>query len=149
MAPMISSILSNSEAWYVLTKLEAEQLEQIDEMWIRNLFELSRNVPKDLLYFSAGTGPNFLYYKGKKTYVPAPPPSRLDTQSNLDAISSWADSNLMLLNMAKMVYTFFTRSREQFCTIHTVNSKIIEKKKPLSCLGYGEQPPSPDPGRMC
>ena len=44
------------------------------------------------------------------------PPSRLDTQSNLDAISSWTDSNLMQLNESKTVYTFFTRSREQFCT---------------------------------
>ena len=46
-ALLISSILSNSESWYVVTKLDIEQLEQIDEMWIRNLFELSRNVPKD------------------------------------------------------------------------------------------------------
>ena len=68
------------------------------------------------------------------------PPSRLDTQSNLDAISSWTDSNLMLLNEAKTVYTFFTRSREQFCTRLTVNSKIIEKKEAIKLLGVWLQP---------
>ena len=65
-ALLISSILSNSEVWYGLTKLEAEQLEQIDEMWIRNLFELPRNVPKDLLYLELGLVPIYYIIKGRK-----------------------------------------------------------------------------------
>ena len=47
---LISSILTNSEVWYGVTQADIEQLEQIDEMWMRNLFKCSQNVPKDLLY---------------------------------------------------------------------------------------------------
>ena len=63
------------------------------------------------------------------------PPSRL-----VDAISSWTDSNLMRLNEAKTDYTFFTRSREQFCTRLTVNHKVIEKKEAIKLLGVWLQP---------
>ena len=47
---LISSILSSSEVWYGVTKAEIEQLEQVDEMWIRDLMNCSSSVPKDLLY---------------------------------------------------------------------------------------------------
>ena len=63
---LISSILSNSEVWYGLTKEEAKQLEQVDEMWIRNLFDLSRNVPIDLLYLELGLVPISFIIKGRK-----------------------------------------------------------------------------------
>jgi hypothetical protein len=36
---LISSILTNSEVWYGVTQADTEQLEQIDDMWMRNLFE--------------------------------------------------------------------------------------------------------------
>ena len=38
---LISSILTNSEVWYGVTQADTEQLEQIGEMWLRNLFECS------------------------------------------------------------------------------------------------------------
>ena len=63
---LISSILSNSEVWYGFTKEEAKQLEQVDEMWIRNLFDLSRNVPRDLLYLELGLVPIYFIIKGRK-----------------------------------------------------------------------------------
>ena len=63
---LISSILSNSEVWYGLTKEEAKQLEQVDEMLIRNLFDLSRNVPRDLLYLELGLVPISFIIKGRK-----------------------------------------------------------------------------------
>ena len=54
---LISSILSNSEVWYGVTQSDTNQLEQVDEMWFRNLFLCSRNVPKDLLYLEMGLVP--------------------------------------------------------------------------------------------
>ena len=60
------SILSNSEVWYGLTKEKAKQLEQVDEMWIRNLFDLSRNVPRDLLFLELGLVPISFIIKGRK-----------------------------------------------------------------------------------
>ena len=56
-ALLISSVLSNSEVWYGLTKYDTGLLEQLDEMWIRNLFVCSRNVSKDLLYLELGLVP--------------------------------------------------------------------------------------------
>ena len=56
-AYIISSILSSSEVWYGVTIAEIEQLEQIDEMWVRDLMECSSSVPKDLLYLEKGITP--------------------------------------------------------------------------------------------
>ena len=47
---ILSSILSSSEVWYGITQYEYEQLEQVDEMWMRNLMNSSSSVPRDLLY---------------------------------------------------------------------------------------------------
>ena len=46
----ISSILSSSEVWYGVTQTEIDQLEQVDEMLIRELMNCSSFVPKDLVY---------------------------------------------------------------------------------------------------
>ena len=46
----------------------------------------------------------------------------------------------MRLNEAKTNYTFFTRSREKFCTRLTVNGKVIEKKEYIKLLGVWLQP---------
>ena len=43
---IISSMLSSSEVWYGITQVELEQLEQVDEMWVRNLMHCSNSVPK-------------------------------------------------------------------------------------------------------
>ena len=58
---LISSMISNSEVWYGMTKKDTEMLEQVDEMWMRNLFECSRNVAKDLLYLELGVLPKILF----------------------------------------------------------------------------------------
>ena len=54
---LISSILSSSEVWYGVTKAEIEQLEQVDEMLIRELMKCSSSVAKDLLYLELGILP--------------------------------------------------------------------------------------------
>ena len=56
-ALLISSVLSNSEVWYGLTKHDTELLEQVDKMWMRNSFSCSRNVSKDILYLELGLIP--------------------------------------------------------------------------------------------
>ena len=54
---LISSMLSSSEVWYFIKESEIQKLEQIDEMWIRKLFECSESVPKELLYLELGILP--------------------------------------------------------------------------------------------
>ena len=63
---LISSMLSNSEVWYSLTKKDTDLVEQIDEMWMRNLFECSRNVAKDLLYLELRVVPISFIIKARK-----------------------------------------------------------------------------------
>ena len=54
---LLSSMLSNSEVWYGVTKAEIELLEQVDEMLLREISDCSRNVPRDLLYLEFGLVP--------------------------------------------------------------------------------------------
>ena len=53
-AYLISSILSGSEVWYGLTLAEIDKLEKIDEMLLRQIFECSSCVPKELLFLELG-----------------------------------------------------------------------------------------------
>ena len=47
---LINGILTNSEAWYGLTKANKEQLEQVDEMLLRRVLEVGSCCPKEMLY---------------------------------------------------------------------------------------------------
>ena len=63
--------MSSSEVWYGTTQAELEKLEQVDEMWIRELMDCSSSVPKDLLYLELSILPiryviqirRFLYFQ--------------------------------------------------------------------------------------
>ena len=54
---ILSSILSSSEVWYGITQVELERLEQVDEIWMKELMECSSSVPRDLLYLELGIVP--------------------------------------------------------------------------------------------
>ena len=47
---LLSSILSNSEVWYGVTKADIEFLEQVDIMLLLEILECSRSIPLDLYY---------------------------------------------------------------------------------------------------
>ena len=46
-----------SEVWYGVTKAEYEQLESVDEIWIKNLSQISSCGPIDLLYLEIKVWP--------------------------------------------------------------------------------------------
>ena len=54
---LISSILTNCEAWYGLSNADIEHLEQIDEMYLRRVLEVGGSCPKEMLYLETGTTP--------------------------------------------------------------------------------------------
>ena len=54
---LINGILTNSEAWYGLTKSNVEQLEQVDEMLLRRVLEVGSCCPKEMLYLETGATP--------------------------------------------------------------------------------------------
>ena len=54
---LVSSLLSNSEAWYNITKAEIELLESVDVKYLRNLLKAPRSTPRELLYLELGCIP--------------------------------------------------------------------------------------------
>ena len=69
---LLSSILTNSEAWYSATDRQLEQLERVDEECLRKILGCPSKTPKELLYLETGTIPvryiimgrrlNYLWY---------------------------------------------------------------------------------------
>lgn len=69
---LLSTLLSNSEAWYNLTEKEIESLEKVDEALLRKIFSTQVTTPREALYLESGNVPvrftlmarrlNFLHY---------------------------------------------------------------------------------------
>ena len=54
---LVNSILTNSEAWYGLTKSDIELLESVDELLLRRILEVPSTCPKEMLYLEMGCLP--------------------------------------------------------------------------------------------
>ena len=69
---LLSSLLTNSEAWYNVTSRQMEDLERVDEEMLRKILEAPSKTPKELLYLETGNIPlryvimgrrlNYLWY---------------------------------------------------------------------------------------
>ena len=69
---LISSLLTNAEAWYNLSTSEVTELEKVDEDLLRKVLECPISTPKEMLYLELGVSPirniirsrrlNFLQY---------------------------------------------------------------------------------------
>ena len=69
---LVSSLLTNSEAWYNVTQADIDLLEGVDEMLLRRVLECPMSTPKEMLYLELGVLPlryiikmrrlNFLQY---------------------------------------------------------------------------------------
>ena len=51
---LVSSMLSNSEAWYNVTNAELELLETVDVKFLRGIFKAPKATPKEMLYLESG-----------------------------------------------------------------------------------------------
>ena len=54
---LISSLLTNAEAWYNITSGEIEELERVDESLLRRVLECPAATPKKMLYLELGVSP--------------------------------------------------------------------------------------------
>lgn len=69
---LLSSLVSNSETWYDVTKKEISELESVDEILLRKIFSAHSKTPRETLYLESGNIPirfilmsrrlNFLHY---------------------------------------------------------------------------------------
>ena len=63
------------------------------------------------------------------------PTEHLQTQINLDRLSSWTSDNLMRLNENKTKYVIFTRAKQDFSTRLSLNGQFIERQEHIKLLG--------------
>ena len=54
---LISSLLTNAEAWYNLSTSEVTELEKVDEDLLRKVLECPISTPKEMLYLELGVSP--------------------------------------------------------------------------------------------
>ena len=54
---LVSSLLTNSEAWYNVTQADTDMLEGVDEMLLRRVLECPMSTPKEMLYLELGVLP--------------------------------------------------------------------------------------------
>ena len=54
---LLNGILTNSEAWYGLEDSDIEELEQVDEIYLRKILEVGSGCPKEMLYLETGSIP--------------------------------------------------------------------------------------------
>ena len=62
-------------------------------------------------------------------------PDNLATQSHLDRIAQWTDTNKMKLNEAKSNYMVFSRSDTEFSTRLSLNNRTIERIEEVKLVG--------------
>ena len=51
---LLNSVLTNSETWYVLSKKNIEDIENIDKVLLRNILSTGQNTPIPILYLELG-----------------------------------------------------------------------------------------------
>ena len=64
----ISSLLSNSEAWYNLTREDIDKLEQADEILLRRILQCPFSTPKEMLYLELNCLPIRFIIMGRRIH---------------------------------------------------------------------------------
>ena len=64
---LINGILTNCEVWYGLTDTEVNQLEEVDRLLLRQVFNVASSCPTEALYLELGCVPVGLIIKSRRT----------------------------------------------------------------------------------
>ena len=54
---LVSNLVSSSEVWYGITKKDYSKIENVDEMFIRRVFNVQSTVAKESLFIETGKMP--------------------------------------------------------------------------------------------
>ena len=63
---LVNGILTNCDVWYGLTKSDVEQLEQVDRLLLRQIFNVATSCPIEALYLEIGCIPISLIIKSRR-----------------------------------------------------------------------------------
>ena len=67
---LVSKLIFNTEVWSDLSKSQYEKLEDIDLMYLRQMFSVPRSVPKESLYITCGRAPlRFVIQRRRLLYL--------------------------------------------------------------------------------
>ena len=152
-ALLISSLLTNAEAWYNLSNTEIEELEKVDESLLRSVLKCPVSTPKEMLYLELGASPirntirsrrlNFLQYilhEDKNSLIY----SFLKAQFSEPSKQDWGETilndiedfgiNLTLDEIEKMPQTTFkalVRKKERISSLNYLNGIKAKHSKVL------------------
>ena len=141
-ALLISSLLTNAEAWYNLSTNEITELEKVDENLMRSVLQCPVSTPKEMLYLELGVSPirsviksrrlNFLHYilnEDKKSLMY----NFLQTQLDDPTKHDWGQTVLMDIEEFDLNLTLNQIERMSQSTFQTL-VKEKEKKHTLAYL---------------
>ena len=132
----LNGIVTNSDIWYNLKKLEIEELEEIDRMLLRKILNTQISCPKEALYLESGAVPigmilksrrlNYLHYLVKENEN-----SMLSkffyAQWNSEARNDWtAQIRLDLADFSLPEDLDFIKSKSDFSFKKLVKVKALE-----------------------
>ena len=63
---LLNSMLTNSEAWYGLTKSDIDELEDVDLFLMRKIFQVPFSCPKEIFYLETGCLPISYIIKSRR-----------------------------------------------------------------------------------
>jgi hypothetical protein len=138
---LISSLLTNAEAWYCLTKADVDILESVDESLLRTILEAPVSTPIEMLYLELGVVPirfkieerrlNFLWYilhEDEESLISM----FLQAQMENPVPGDWAQTciqNLEDLNITMTIRDIKVMPEQTF-------RRIIKEKTELKALEY-------------
>ena len=152
-ALLISSLLTNAEAWYNLSNTEIIELEKVDESLMRKILQCPVSTPKEMLYLELGSSPirniiksrrlNFLHYilhEDKTSLIynflqaQLSEPTRQDWGESVQKDIEDFELNLTLNQIEKMYQPKFhnlVKKKEQIHTLKYLNSVKAKHSKVL------------------
>ena len=134
---LINGILTNAEAWYGFSTIEMEQLEQVDEMFLRIFLEVGRGCPKEMLYLETGTIPmRFIIYKRRLMFLHYILNEKdeslinkfLKTQMKNPSKNDWIDSVVNDLELLDIPLTYDEIRGLSTAQFKSLMDKVIVKK---------------------
>ena len=140
-AMLISSLLTNCEAWYNITNVDIVRLESVDEQMLRGISKAHRMTTRALLYLELGCIPiryiiksrrlNFLHYilnqKEDSTIK-----QFFNAQNKGSSKTDWTETVKKDLNELDIKINF----EEIKCMSKTAFKKLVKKKIEVAALSY-------------
>ena len=146
---LISSLLTNAEAWYNLSSSDIAELEKADEDLLRKVLECPVSTPKEMLYLELGVSPirniirsrrlNFLHYilhEEEKSLVHSFLTAQIENPVRNDCCQTFVEDMEVFIigleiedieKMSEEAFKALVKSKEQIASLDFLNSEKNKK----------------------